>query len=58
MANRGAHAVHRRITTAEHYDIFSCHINEWRLVVKFHHFIGVGDQKRQCIINAGGVFVG
>ena len=59
MAQRGTHAVHRRIAAAEHHDVqpFGVDVRLFRQLQQPHHLFGVSDQERQRVIYAGRVFI-
>ncbi len=59
LANRGAYAVHRGITAAQHHHALAFHADE-RLfcgLTEAHDLLGVSDQERQGIKHARGIFV-
>ena len=59
MTQRGAHAVHRCIAAAQHDDVQPGSV-DIRLLSRCrqpHHLFGVGNEERQRIVNAGGLFV-
>ena len=59
MAQRSAHAVHRRIAAAEYHDVQSLGIDVrlFRQLQQPHNLFSIRDQKRQRIVNAGRVFI-
>ncbi|MND98508.1 hypothetical protein D3C80_908650 [compost metagenome] len=59
LANRGTHAVHRGVTTAQHHHTFTFHA-DIRLVLLgliAHQLLGVGDQERQGVIDPRRILV-
>ena len=59
LAERGAHAVHRRIAAAQHHHVQpgGVDIRLLRRCRQPHHLFGVGDEERQRIVDPGGLFV-
>ena len=59
VAQRGAHAVHRRIAAAQHHHVQpgGVDIRLLRRCRQPHHLFCVGDEERQRIVDPGGLFV-
>ena len=52
----GAIAVHARIAAAEHDDIFSLHVDEISAAVQPQLAVDIGNEIRQCFVNARKIF--